>query len=72
MCIVQLENVLLDERGHCKISDLGLAVVTKVKIKGYAGTPGYDTASSTTQQHNRVDTPLLLFKSNCNCVWDGF
>lgn len=22
-------------------SDLGLAVVTKVKIKGYAGTPGY-------------------------------
>ena len=37
----QLENVLLDERGHCKISDLGLAVVTKVKIKGYAGTPGY-------------------------------
>ena len=38
---MKLENVLLDERGHCKISDLGLAVVTKVKIKGYAGTPGY-------------------------------
>ena len=33
--------MLLDERGHCKISDLGLAVVSKVKIKGYAGTPGY-------------------------------
>ena len=37
----QLENVLLDHAGHCKLSDLGLAVVTKVKIKGYAGTPGY-------------------------------
>jgi len=33
--------VLLDHAGHCKLSDLGLAVVTKVKIKGYAGTPGY-------------------------------
>ena len=38
---MQLENVLLDHAGHCKLSDLGLAVVTKVKIKGYAGTPGY-------------------------------
>lgn len=38
---MKLENVLLDHAGHCKISDLGLAVVTKVKIKGYAGTPGY-------------------------------
>lgn len=38
---MKLENVLLDHNGHCKISDLGLAVVTKVKIKGYAGTPGY-------------------------------
>lgn len=38
---MKLENVLLDHKGHCRISDLGLAVVTKVKIKGYAGTPGY-------------------------------
>jgi len=38
---MKLENVLLDHNGHCKLSDLGLAVVTKVKIKGYAGTPGY-------------------------------
>jgi len=38
---MKLENVLLDHGGHCRISDLGLAVVTKVKIKGYAGTPGY-------------------------------
>jgi serine/threonine protein kinase len=38
---MKLENVLLDHEGHCRISDLGLAVVTKVKIKGYAGTPGY-------------------------------
>jgi len=26
---------------NCRISDLGLAVATKTKIKGYAGTPGY-------------------------------
>lgn len=38
---MKLENVLLDHNGHCRISDLGLAVVSKVKIKGYAGTPGY-------------------------------
>jgi len=38
---MKLENVLLDHAGHCRLSDLGLAVVTKVKIKGYAGTPGY-------------------------------
>lgn len=38
---MKLENVLLDREGHCRISDLGLAAVTKVKIKGYAGTPGY-------------------------------
>jgi len=38
---MKLENVLLDHLGHCRISDLGLAVVTKTKIKGYAGTPGY-------------------------------
>lgn len=38
---MKLENVLLDHNGHCKISDLGLAVVAKNKIKGYAGTPGY-------------------------------
>jgi serine/threonine protein kinase len=38
---MKLENVLLDSTGHCKISDLGLAVITKTKIKGYAGTPGY-------------------------------
>jgi rhodopsin kinase len=38
---LKLENVLLDNFGNAKISDLGLAVVTKVKIKGYAGTPGY-------------------------------
>lgn len=34
---MKLENVLLDHNGNCRISDLGLAVVTKVKIKGYAG-----------------------------------
>lgn len=37
---IKLENILLDEKGHVKISDLGLSV-KKDKIKGYAGTPGY-------------------------------
>jgi len=32
---------LLDRQGHCRLSDLGLAVVTDKKVKGYAGTPGY-------------------------------
>jgi len=38
---LKLENVLLDRNGHCKLSDLGLAVISDRKIKGYAGTPGY-------------------------------
>lgn len=38
---MKLENVLLSAEGNAALSDLGLAVVTKVKIKGYAGTPGY-------------------------------
>jgi len=38
---MKLENVLLDEVGHCRISDLGLAVKMSNKIRGYAGTPGY-------------------------------
>lgn len=38
---MKLENVLLDHEGNSSLSDLGLALVTKVKIKGYAGTPGY-------------------------------
>uniref|UniRef100_A0A3P9KM66 G protein-coupled receptor kinase n=1 Tax=Oryzias latipes TaxID=8090 RepID=A0A3P9KM66_ORYLA len=38
------ENVLLDNDGNVRISDLGLAVELKegkTKTKGYAGTPGY-------------------------------
>ncbi|CEP01095.1 hypothetical protein PBRA_008407 [Plasmodiophora brassicae] len=38
---LKLENVLLDDKGHCKISDLGLAVQSTKPIRGYAGTPGY-------------------------------
>ncbi|CEO97276.1 hypothetical protein PBRA_000621 [Plasmodiophora brassicae] len=38
---MKLENVLLDEMGHCKISDLGLAIRTTRQVRGYAGTPGY-------------------------------
>jgi len=39
---LKLENVLVDEKGHCKISDLGLAVrMSDEMVKGYAGTPGY-------------------------------
>uniref|UniRef100_A0A3B5L6Y2 G protein-coupled receptor kinase n=1 Tax=Xiphophorus couchianus TaxID=32473 RepID=A0A3B5L6Y2_9TELE len=38
------ENVLLDNEGNVRISDLGLAVELaddQLKIKGYAGTPGF-------------------------------
>ncbi|XP_034142650.1 rhodopsin kinase GRK1-like isoform X2 [Esox lucius] len=38
------ENVLLDNKGNVRISDLGLAVELKEneeKVKGYAGTPGF-------------------------------
>jgi len=36
------ENVLLEETGHARISDMGLAIFAEGKqIKGRAGTPGY-------------------------------
>ncbi|XP_048857321.1 rhodopsin kinase GRK1b [Brienomyrus brachyistius] len=38
------ENVLLDDAGHVRLSDLGLAIELppdKHKTKGYAGTPGF-------------------------------
>nr|AUG68900.1 G protein-coupled receptor kinase 1X [Geotria australis] len=38
------ENVLLDDMGHVRLSDLGLAIELKEgqdKTKGYAGTPGF-------------------------------
>lgn len=40
---LKLENVLVDEKGHVQISDLGLAVLLgdSGKVRGYAGTPGY-------------------------------
>eukprot|EP00484_Ammonia_sp_Unknown_P018242 CAMPEP_0197033076 /NCGR_PEP_ID=MMETSP1384-20130603/11576_1 /TAXON_ID=29189 /ORGANISM="Ammonia sp." /LENGTH=723 /DNA_ID=CAMNT_0042462829 /DNA_START=76 /DNA_END=2247 /DNA_ORIENTATION=+ len=39
---LKLENVLVDEQGHIKISDLGLAVSMHAGlVRGYAGTPGY-------------------------------
>ena len=39
---LKLENVLVDDRGHVKLSDLGLAVSVEYgPVKGYAGTPGY-------------------------------
>lgn len=43
---LKLENVLLDEAGHVRISDLGLAVRARggpgaASVTGYAGTPGY-------------------------------
>lgn len=35
------ENILLSSDGHCKISDLGLAVEYTPTLTGYAGTEGY-------------------------------
>jgi len=49
---IKLENVLLDNNGHCKISDLGLAVRCGAggSVRGYAGTPGYTAPEVCLQQ----------------------
>ena len=55
---LKLENVLLDEHGNVKLSDLGLAVKEKPEgVRGYAGTPGY-TAPEVVLSHyydHRID-----------------
>ena len=56
---IKLENVLLGSDGHCKISDLGLAVRSKTKVRGYAGTPGYTAPEVCLQQ--RYDKKADLF-----------
>ncbi len=39
---LKLENVILDDKGHARLVDLGLAVLAKDQfVTGYAGTPGY-------------------------------
>lgn len=67
---LKLENVLLDHYGNCRLSDLGLAVVTEKPIKGYAGTPGY-TAPEMIANHrytNSVDIfsfGVMLYRMMC-------
>lgn len=46
------ENLILDEQGHTRISDLGLAVVTGGRrVRGRAGTPGYWAPEVIKKQH---------------------
>lgn len=46
------ENVIFDDEGHCRISDMGLAVIAGArKIKGRAGTPGYWAPEVISKQH---------------------
>jgi len=58
---LKLENVLLDPFGHCRLSDLGLAVITDKKIKGYAGTPGYTAPEMIKSRHYGPSVDIFSF-----------
>ena len=68
---LKLENVLVDERGNIKISDLGLAVSTKDGlVRGYAGTPGYTAPEVVLTQYydQQVDFfsfGVVIYRSIC-------
>eukprot|EP00469_Lotharella_globosa_P017179 CAMPEP_0167818488 /NCGR_PEP_ID=MMETSP0112_2-20121227/4830_1 /TAXON_ID=91324 /ORGANISM="Lotharella globosa, Strain CCCM811" /LENGTH=614 /DNA_ID=CAMNT_0007718473 /DNA_START=59 /DNA_END=1903 /DNA_ORIENTATION=- len=67
---LKLENVLLDYYGNCRLSDLGLAVVTEKPIKGYAGTPGYTAPEmiANLKYTNAVDIfsfGVMLYRMMC-------
>lgn len=62
---IKLENVLLDNDGHCKISDLGLAVrcspSSNGSVRGYAGTPGYTAPEVCLQQSYSLSADFFSF-----------
>lgn len=68
---LKLENVLMDDRGHVKISDLGLAVsISDGLVRGYAGTPGYTAPEVVLTQYydQQVDFfsfGVVIYRSLC-------
>ena len=68
---LKLENVLMDDRGHVKISDLGLAVsIEDGLVRGYAGTPGYTAPEVVLTQYydQQVDFfsfGVVIYRSLC-------
>lgn len=68
---LKLENVLMDDRGHVKISDLGLAVsIADGLVRGYAGTPGYTAPEVVLTQYydQQVDffsLGVVIYRSLC-------
>jgi len=67
---LKLENVLVDGRGHIKISDLGLAVLITDNPRGYAGTPGYTAPEVVLTQYydEKVDFfsfGVLVYRTLC-------
>ena len=67
---LKLENVLVDGRGHIKISDLGLAVLMEDNPRGYAGTPGYTAPEVVLTQYydEKVDFfsfGVLVYRTLC-------
>ena len=67
---LKLENVLVDARGHIKISDLGLATLITDAPRGYAGTPGYTAPEVVLPQHydEKVDffsLGVMIYRTLC-------
>eukprot|EP01084_Bolivina_argentea_P047384 87297_1 len=59
---LKLENVLVDEYGSVKISDLGLAVsVSDGLVRGYAGTPGYTAPEVVLTQYYSQSVDFFSF-----------
>mmetsp|Transcript_20395 Transcript_20395/g.40114 ORF Transcript_20395/g.40114 Transcript_20395/m.40114 type:complete len:619 (-) Transcript_20395:344-2200(-) len=58
------DNILLDENGHCRISDMGLAIVTNGRhLRGRAGTPGYWAPEMLTKK--RYSFPVDWWSLGC-------